>query len=141
MNMPSCQIQTILRSIPTLSRVVPAPRIKITQETVTKDRNDSKKLSKDVDRERLAALAEAVILQTLEDLWSKPHKKKSLAFFTSEGFHICADIAGMKIADRLRLFRLLRRLDGRTFDSRHAKKVERFIKKGKFGDISTSGRK
>ena len=138
--MPSCQIQTILRSIPTLCRVEPAPGIKIKQEPVAKDRSGSKKSSKDVDRKRLAALAEAVILQTLEDLWSKAHKKRSLAFFTTEGFHICAEIAGMKIADRLRLLRLLRRLDGRTFDSRHAKKVEHFIKKEKFGYIPASGR-
>ncbi len=127
--MPSCQIQTILKSIPTLCRVEPAPGIKITQEPVAKDRNGLKKRTKDVDRKRLASLAEAVILQTLEDLWSKAHKERSLAFFTTEGFHICAEIAGMKIADRLRLFRLLRSLDGKTFDSRHAKKVERFIKK------------
>jgi hypothetical protein len=120
--------------------VEPAPGIKIKQEPVAKDRSGSKKSSKDVDRKRLAALAEAVILQTLEDLWSKAHKKRSLAFFTTEGFHICADIAGMKIADRLRLLRLLRRLDGRTFDSRHAKKVEHFIKKEKFGYIPASGR-
>jgi hypothetical protein len=136
--MPSCQMHTILRSIPTLCRVEPAPGIKITQEPVAKDQNSPKKRSKDIDRKRLAVLAEAVILQTLEDLWSKTHKKRSLAFFTTEGFHICAEISGMKIADRLRFFRLLRRLEGKTFDSRHAKKVERFIKKEKFGDISPS---
>ena len=136
--MPSCQMQTILRSIPTLCRVEPAPGIKIAQEPVAQDKNSTKKRSKDIDRKRLAALAEAVIFQTLEDLWSKAHKKRSLAFFTTEGFHICAEIAGMKIADRLRFFRLLRRLEGKTFDSRHAKKVERFIRKEKFGNISPS---
>lgn len=138
--MPSCQIQTILRSIPTLCRVEPVPGIKITQEPVAKDRNTSRKRSRDVSRKRLAALAEAIILQTLEDLWSKAHKKKSLAFFTTEGFHICAEMAGMKMADRLRLLRLLRRLDVKTFDSRHAKQVERFIRKEKFGYIPTSAR-
>ena len=138
--MPGCQIQTILRSIPTLCRVEPAPRNRVTQEPVSKNRKDSKKRSKDVDRKRLAALAEAVILQTLEDLWSKAHKKKSLAFFTTEDFHLCADIAGMKIADRLRLLRLLRALDGNMFDSRHAKKVKRFINKEEFEYIPVSAR-
>ncbi len=137
--MPNCQIQTILRSIPTLCRVEPSPR-KLTPALARKDRHVSMKHPKDSDRKRLAALAEAVILQTLEDLWSKTHKEKSLAFFTTEGFHICADIAGMKIADRLRLLRLLRQLDRKTFDSRHAKKVERFINKEKFEYIPASGR-
>ncbi len=139
--MPGCQIQTILRSIPSLSRVEPAPRNKVTQGPVSKERNDSKKEhSNDVDKKRLAALAEAVILQTLEDLWSKAHKKKSLAFFTTEGFHICADIAGMSITDRLWLLRLLRKLDGKMFESRHAKKVKRFINKEKFEYIPVSAR-
>ncbi len=138
--MPSCQIQTILRSIPTLCRVEPAPRNRTTQAPLQKNRNLSMKRSKDADRKRLAALAEAVILQMMEDLWSKAHKKKSLAFFTTEGFHVCADIAGMKIADRLRLLRMLRKLDGETFGSRHAKNVERFINKEKFEYVQASER-
>jgi hypothetical protein len=121
--MPTCQIRTILRSIPTLYRTDPAQEIKIVQGPVEKEQNGSKRRYKIVHEKRLAALAETVILQALEDLWSETHKKESLAFFTGEGFHICAAMAGMKIVDRLRIFRLLRKLDGRTFDSRHAKKV------------------
>lgn len=125
--MPSCQVRTILRGIPTLYRVDPAP-IKIAQQS-EKKRNGPKKNPKIVHGKKLAALAEAIILQSLEDLWSKTQKNKSLAFFTGEGFHICAEMAGMKVMDRIRLFSLLRGLDRRTFDSRHSKKVKLVIKK------------
>lgn len=128
--MPSCQVRTILRSIPTLCRVDPAPGIKIAQQSEIK-RNGSKKNSKIVHGKRLATLAEAIILQSLEDLWSKTQKNKSRAFFTGEGFHICAEIAGMKVMDRIRLLGLLRKLDGRTFYSRHSKKVKLVINKEK----------
>jgi len=108
--------------------VDPSPGIKIAQQG-EKKRNGSKRNAKIVYGKRLAALAEAIILQSLEDLWSKTQKNKSLAFFTGEGFQICAEMAGMKVMDRIRLFGLLRRLDGRTFDSRHSKKVKLVIKK------------
>ena len=134
--MPTCLVRTILRNIPTLYRADPAQGIKIAQPGEIK-RNGSRKSSKAVYKKRLAALAEAIILQSLEDLWSKTQKNKSLIFFTGEGFHICAEMADMKAMDRIRLFGLLRRLDGRTFNSRHSKKVKFVIKKkineGNFG--------
>lgn len=126
--MPSCQMRTILENIPTLYRVAPTPRIRVVHDG-GKKRNGSIKYSGNAHRKRIAALAEAIILQSLEDLWSKTQKKKSLAFFTGEDFHICAEIAGMKVMDRIRLFGLLRRLDRRSFDSRHAKNVQLLIKK------------
>jgi len=126
--MPSCQVRTILRDIPTRCRVDLAPGIKIARQS-EKKRNSSKRNSKIVHGKRLAALAEAIILQSLEDLWSKTQKHKSLAFLTGEGFHICAEMAGMKVMDRIRLFGLLRRLDRRTFNSRHSKKVKLVIRK------------
>ncbi len=125
--MPTCQMRTILRSIPTLCPV-PSSEIKVSLESENK-RNSSQKSSKIVQRKKIAALAEAIILQSMEDLWSKTQKNKSLDFFTNEGFHICAEMAGMKVMDRIRLLSLLRRLDGRTFDSRHSKKVRFMIKK------------
>ena len=126
--MPSCQVRTILRNIPTLYQVDPAPGVKIARQ-VEKKTNGSKRASKIDHKKKIAALAEAIILQSLEDLWSKTQKNKSLAFFTGEGFHICAEMAGMKVMDRIRLFGLLRGLDRRMFDSRHSKKVKLTIKK------------
>jgi hypothetical protein len=126
--MPSCQVRTILRGIPTLCLEDPALGIARTGQG-EKKLNGSKRCSKNVHRKRLAALAEAIILQSLEDLWSKTQKNRCLAFFTGEGFHVCAEIAGMKVMDRIRFLGLLRKLDRRAFDSRHAKKVRLLTKK------------
>jgi hypothetical protein len=127
--MPNCQVRTILRNIPTLYRVAPAQGNEIAKPSEI-ERDGSKRNSKVVSQKRLAALAEAIILQSLEDLWSnKSQKNKSLAFFTGEGFRICAEMADMKVMDRIRLFGLLRRLDRKTFDSRHSKKVKLVTRK------------
>ena len=52
-------------------------------------------------------LAEAVILQSIEDLWDKRHRSDCLAFFKGEGFNICARIAGIKFSGRMKLLRLI----------------------------------
>lgn len=52
-------------------------------------------------------LAEAVILQSIEDLWDKSNKSDCLAFFKGEGFNIFARIAGIKFSDRMKLLRLI----------------------------------
>jgi len=44
---------------------------------------------------RTKALAEAIILQSLEDLWEPAHRKESIEFLSGEGFRICARLAGM----------------------------------------------
>jgi hypothetical protein len=41
----------------------------------------------------LKSLAEAVILQSLEDFWSLTHRQQSMDFFKGEGFKICSSIA------------------------------------------------
>lgn len=41
----------------------------------------------------LKSLAEAVILQSLEDFWSLTHRKQSIDFFKGEGFKVCSTIA------------------------------------------------
>ena len=40
-------------------------------------------------------LAEAIILQTVEDLWDAKQKDECLTFFYGESFGMCAEIAGM----------------------------------------------
>ncbi len=52
-------------------------------------------------------LAEAVILQSIEDLWDKSQKSNCIGFFMGEGFHIYARIAGIKLSDRMELLRLI----------------------------------
>jgi hypothetical protein len=59
-------------------------------------------------------LAEAVILQSLEDLWYPVHRKESREFFEGEGFKIYAKIAEI---DSLRKFKIIH-LTGRRRNDR-----------------------
>lgn len=54
------------------------------------------------------ALAEAVILQAIEDMWSEKEKSKRLGFFTGESFRIYAKMAGMDFHDWIRLLNLVK---------------------------------
>jgi len=110
------RFSTILSSIPTLARV------DLTQGVSGARHKDKKSFTTRADV-RLRTLAEAIILQSIEDLWSTTYKKESIEFFRGEGFKQCADAAGMSVVDRLRLIRMLRRLDGRAFMSKHAKRI------------------
>jgi len=127
--MPNCQIQTILRSIPTLHRIHPSRGTDNLIPSTDKPVKAAKRDPIRVRQEKIRALAEAVILQSMEDLWSKNKRRESIEFFTGDGFSLCADMAGMKIVDRLRLLRMLRKIDCRTFDSRHAKTVNSVMEK------------
>lgn len=53
------------------------------------------------------SLAEAVILQSVEDLWSQSHRDESKDFFEGDGFKICAEIAGMNSIKQLKFKYLL----------------------------------
>lgn len=57
----------------------------------------------------IKSLAEAVILQSLEDFWSPIHKEQSEDFFKGEGFKVCANIAGL---DALKQIEILCYLGG-----------------------------
>jgi hypothetical protein len=48
-------------------------------------------------------LAESIILQSLDDLWSKNHRKESENFFTGETFCLCADIAELNDLDQIKM--------------------------------------
>jgi len=54
-------------------------------------------------------IAEAIILQAVEDLWNPVYRKESIEFFTGEGFAICAKIVGMGLYKKLRLVRLIKK--------------------------------
>lgn len=56
-------------------------------------------------------LAEAIILQSIEDLWEEKQRRGCITFLRGEGFSVCADLAGMGVSDRLKLLRLV---DGLT---------------------------
>src|SRR4030042_4949769 len=54
------------------------------------------------------SLAEAIILQSIEDLWNKKENQDCIAYFKGDAFDICARLAGMKIPDQVRLLTLLK---------------------------------
>jgi hypothetical protein len=56
----------------------------------------------------LKNLAEAVIMQAIEDLWDKEHRRQSLDFFSGERFRDCAELAEMNIHEQLTLLKILR---------------------------------
>ncbi len=56
----------------------------------------------------LKGLMEAVILQSLEDLYCPAQRKESKEFFRGEGFEICAEIAGLNHVEQYRIQLLLR---------------------------------
>jgi len=55
------------------------------------------------------SLAEAVILQSIEDLWNPERKRESLKFFKSNGFELCSKIAGISYIKQLAMLRMLAR--------------------------------
>lgn len=70
-------------------------------------------------------LAEAIILQSMEDLWDAGHRAESMKFFFGEEFHMCAHMAGLSSGDKLKVLNLVRgilKVSGtpRPVDVRHA---------------------
>ena len=78
-------------------------------------------------------VAEAVILQSIEDLWDKKWKEESVSFFNGEAFNACAEIAGLTASDRKKLLAMI---GGLIHDKRKTEHVRRDIS----GEYSFSGR-
>ena len=68
------------------------------------------------------SLAEAVILQSIEDLWNPAHKRGSLNFFKGNGFAFCTELAGISYIKQLAMFRMLANA-GRKKSLRNLRKV------------------
>jgi hypothetical protein len=56
------------------------------------------------------SLAEAIILQSMEDLSDPGARAESLEFFSGEAFRICAQMAGMKPDKQIRILELVQKL-------------------------------
>lgn len=52
-------------------------------------------------------LAEAIILQSMEDFWNNTYRQESIDFFKGEGFGICAGLAGMGREEQMKLLEML----------------------------------
>jgi hypothetical protein len=60
-------------------------------------------------------LAEAVILQSIEDLWIPVCKRESLRFFQGDGFELCSEIAGISYIRQLAMLRMLSKAGQKKF--------------------------
>lgn len=121
---PAFDFSSILRGIPSLTQVRP---LKAKQKPLKKASAASSEPGRP-GKNSLKNLAEAIILQSIEDLWSKTNQKESIEFFMGEGFRQCADMAEMSIVDRLRLMRMLRKVNAEAFMPRHTQKLARMAK-------------
>jgi hypothetical protein len=79
--------------------VVPVRRASVTSSVISEG---SQKV-----KTRIKSLAEAVILQAIEDLFDPSERKKSINFFKSENFSLCAETAGLSAVDQIRMIRML----------------------------------
>lgn len=53
-------------------------------------------------------LAEAVILQSMSDLWDEEEREDCVKFFKGERFRICADMAGIDVSDQIKLLTMVK---------------------------------
>jgi hypothetical protein len=53
------------------------------------------------------SLAEAIILQSMEDLSILEYRRESMEFFSGDGFKICADIADININKQSKILLLV----------------------------------
>ncbi len=58
-------------------------------------------------KKSVKSLAEAIILQSMEDFWGNAYKEESIEFFKGEGFKVCAEIAGMGFDEQHKVLEML----------------------------------
>ncbi len=102
--MQNHQVEVPLRSTPLLSLISPARELRKSRSEKIAKKPES---APNKDYSGIKTLAEAVILQAMEDLWSKTHRQKSIEFFRGDGFKHYADLAGMSAADRTKLLKMV----------------------------------
>jgi hypothetical protein len=56
----------------------------------------------------LKALAEAIILQAVEDFQKEDRQEEEVLFFSGEGFRLCSEMAGMDHADKCAVLDIIR---------------------------------
>ncbi len=71
------------------------------------ERKDGHQLAGADYSKSVKSLAEAIILQSMEDFWGNAYKEESIEFFKGEGFRVCAEIAGMGHEDQSKVLEML----------------------------------
>lgn len=57
----------------------------------------------------LESLAEGIILQSIEDLWTENYRDDCITFFTSRDLRLCAELAGMDINNQVELLNMVKK--------------------------------
>lgn len=76
----------------------------------------------------LREVAEAIILQALEDLSQEAFMRESVSFFEGNDFTVCAQIAGLDTESRIYLLRLAQSIISSGQGGRTPKKTGHLIK-------------
>lgn len=63
----------------------------------------------------IRGLAEGIILQSLDDLWDEGEKLRSIYFFKGDGFNKCAQMAGMKLPEQIKLLNIVKKIVKQDF--------------------------
>ena len=56
---------------------------------------------------QIKGLAEAILLQSLEDLWIDEERPNCIDFYSGEGFRLCSEIAGMSSDDKVEMLNIV----------------------------------
>ncbi len=58
---------------------------------------------------KVRRLAESLIMQSVKDLWSeRSREKKSIEFFSGDNFSACAKLAGVDLADQIKILSVVK---------------------------------
>ena len=72
------------------------------------DRTIKNEVEKKAPGTRMKALADAILLQSIEDLWTDVERANCIDFFSGEGFRICSEMAGMSSDDKVKILNMVR---------------------------------
>jgi|SRR5208283_149804 len=82
---------------------------------------------------QIKGLADAILLQSMEDLWIDEERSNCINFFSGEEFRICSDIAGMSSDDKVKILNMV----GEIIDRNSGKdRKVRGIRAGRRREIS-----
>ncbi len=56
---------------------------------------------------QIKGLAEAILLQSMEDLWIDEERSGCIDFFSGEGFRLCSEIAGMSPDGKVKILNMV----------------------------------
>jgi hypothetical protein len=71
----------------------------------------------------LKVLAEAIILQSIEDLWDARHRSESMSFFSGRGFSVLSKMACLSTDDQLRILNIVKEASGHIHNSGKKRKA------------------